>query len=414
MLPDTSGRFSMIQINDTDGVHAGMTTSQIQQEAPFFDAVWGAFYPQVWNSAHPGMYVSRYVLPNEDERLISGHDLAWFQTNHPDWILHACDANNNPQPNDLAYFYTGFGDVPLDIHNPAVVDYQVRMLGDYMIANGYNSLAIDNVEFDNYSAAPNPEFGEGSPQPGWFGCGIYSNNTFVRRYSGPRLASDPAWNADTLNWLATAQSILKNDSKYAPYHLKLLVNHPPFTSTPDANEQQMLNYVDGMLDENGFTAYGRLFTGKQFMNTLNWMEYAQSQGKAIFITDYYCSGSTCSTDPNSLTPQQMDWALASYALGNNGGAGLFVSPKGGAIYTYRSEYSRTYGTPCGGYVSNNNLLSRQFANGFAVVNYGTAAQSIQLPAGHTYTDIENRPVTNPLMVNTTDAYMLLTSGNGCT
>lgn len=412
MLPDTTGRFSLMQINDSNGVTPGMSQSQIQAEAPHYDAVWGAFSPSTWAGAHPGMYVSRYVLPNEDVRIISGHDLTWWQSNHPDWILYACQADGTPT-HELAYFDTGFKDVPLDIHNPQVVDYLVRQLvGPDMIRNGYNTMAVDNVVFLNYSAGPNPEY-NGSVQPGWYGCGIWQGDTFVRRYSGGHNAADPTWIADMQNWLATARNIFNTDATLAPHHFKILVNHPLFDATPDANEAQMLQNVDGMLDENGFTHYGSLYTGNQFMNTLSWMEYAQSHGKAIFITDYYCTGSSCSTDPSTLTASQIDWALATYAIGNNGGAGVFISPKGGAIYTYRSEYAKAYGAPCGAYTKSGTLVYRQFAGGFAVANSGTSAQTITLPAGHAYMDIGGRAVSNPLTVNGTDAYMLTTSGNGC-
>jgi hypothetical protein len=324
--------------------------------------------------------------------------------------LYACMPDGTPT-HQLAWFGAGFGDVPLDISNPDVVAYQMQLLGPYIVANGYNALAADNVEFVNYSLGPNPEFGEGSPQPGWYGCGTWNGNTFNRRYSTGRLKADPNWTTDTLNWLAAARRMLNQDPTVAPHHIKFLVNHPPFTSTPDANEQQMLSYIDGMLDENGFTSYGRLYTGKDFMNTLSWMQYLQQHNIAIFITDYYCTGSSCSTNPQTLTPQQIDWALATYAIGNNGGAGLYVSPKGGAIYSYRSEYSQRYGKPCGGYQISGSLVYRQFSNGFAVANSGTSAAQLPLPA-HSYVDIGGRAVSNPLTVNGTDAYMLLLPGGG--
>lgn len=415
MLPNTTGRFSLMQINDSYPGSPGMTTTQIQTEAPHFDAVWAALSPSTWDSAHPGMYVSRYILPNEDESLITGRTLTWWQTQsgHPDWVLYACKSDGTPT-NDAAYFYSPYKDVPLDIHNPAVVNYQVHLLGNYMIQHGYNTLAVDNIEFINYSTGPNPTLGEGSPQTGWYGCGIYQNGKFVRRYSTGHDNADPNWTADTLNWLHTARSIFSTDTTLAPHHFKIIINHPPYDSTPSATEQQMLQYVDGMLDENGFTHYGHLLTGNQFMSTLNWMEYLQAHNMAIFITDYFCYGSTCPTNPSALTKSQVDWALATYAVGNNGGAGVYISPKTGAIYTYRSEYSTKYGTPCSGYQQSGTLVYRRFSGGFAVANSGTSAQSITLPAGHIYSDVESRAVSNPLTVNGTDAYMLLTASNGCT
>jgi hypothetical protein len=107
----------------------------------------------------------------------------------------------------------------------------------------------------------------------------------------------------------------------------------------------------------------------------------------------------------------VEWALATYALGNNGGAGVYISPRTGGLYTYRSEYSQRYGTPCAGFETSGTLVFRKFSNGFAVANSGTTAQSITLPS-HSYTDIEGRAISNPLMVNGTDAYMLLLPGGG--
>jgi hypothetical protein len=412
MLPDTRGRFSLIQVNDNNGVNPGMTDQQIQQEAPFYDTVWGSFRPSVWDSAHPGMYVSRYVLPNEDIRLISGHDLAWFQTNHPDWILYACQPDGT-LTHQLAYSGTGFHDVPLNIDNPDVVAYQLSLIGPNMISAGYNAIAADNIVFVNYLMGPNPEFGEGSVQPGWYGCGIWQGNTPKVIYHGGRLAADPTWIADIQNWVASAKNYLLTNSTVASHNFKLIVNHPPFSATPTADESTLLSHIDGLLDENGFTQHGNLYTGSRFANKLSFMQAVQNRNVAIFLGDYFCAGSTsCSTDPQSLTPSQVDWALATYALGNNGGAGLFVSPKGGAIYSYRSEYSARYGTPCGGVQTQGTLYSRRFSGGLAVANSGTSAQMFPLPAGHVYTDVAGRPVSNPLTVNGTDAYMLLTSG-GC-
>jgi hypothetical protein len=403
-----------MQVGDSNYKHTnGMTSAQVQQEAPFFDAVWGSFMPSVWDSTHSGMFVSRYVFPNTDIILLSGHDLTWFQTNHPDWILYACQADGTPT-HELAYFGTGFGDVPLDIHNPDVIAYQLNLLGADMVNSGYNALAADNVVFGISSTGPNPYFGEGSPQPGWYGCGIWQGNTFVRRYSGGNGAQDPNWIADMENWVATVKNYLTTNPAIAPHNFKLIVNHTPHDLTPNANEMQMLQHVDGLLDEDGFTDYGKIMTGSNFQGTMNWMEYLQAHNVAMFITDYYCSGSTCSRDVQSLTPSQVDWTLSTYAIGNNGGAGVYISPATGGVYSYRSEYSKRYGAPCGGFQTSGTLYFRKFSNGFAVANSsGTTAQSMPLPAGHVYSDIEGRPVSSPLMVNAKDGYLLLTSGNGC-
>lgn len=426
MLPDTSGRFGLIQILDDYGGTAPLTTSQIQQEAPHYDSVWGAFFPSTWESAHPGMIVSRYVLPNEDESLISGHDLAWWQSNHPDWILYGCDSNGNPT-HDLAYGDTHFNDVPLDIHNPQVVQYQIeQLLGPYMIANGYNALAIDNVDFVNYLGSPNPNFGEGDPQPGWYGCGIWQGSSFVYRYGGPGIAdqdtADPNFIADILNWVATAHSDFATDPALAPYHLKIIVNHS-FQNTPDANDQTLLQNVDAEMDENGFTHYGEYAISGSlatFQHMTAWMEYLQQHHVAAMVTDYFCrdgvnpaTGAACSDDVSTLSPAQIDWALSTYALVNEGGADLYISPNRGSTYSYRREFATTLGAPCGEYTSSGALYYRKFAGALVVVNPSNGSeQPFSLPAGHSYTDIEGRPVSNPLEITGPDGYVLLTS-NGC-
>lgn len=413
MLPDTTGRFGLIQILDAYGGPPSLTTSQIQSEAPHIDAVWGSFNPSAWSGAHPGIILSRYYLPFEDEALISGHDLSWFQTNHPDWILYACDGSGTPT-HDLAWAGTGFKDVPLDIHNPAVVQYQLQSIKNYLQQNGYNTLAVDNITFVNYLEGPNPEWGEGSPVTtsgsAWYGCGVWQGNTFVRRYGSQGSSdfdkSDPAFNADLLNWLAQARSYL------AGYHI--ILNHTPYTSTPDTNEAQMLSYIDGMVDENGYTEYGTLLSGRRFSDTLSWIELLQGQSKAAFVTDYFCTGS-CSNDPNSLTAQQKDWALASYAIGNEGGEAVYISPNGGSVDFFLPEYATNYGAPCGGggYTKPAaDVYERKFTGGLAIVNASTSTYPLSLPAGQSYTDIEHRAVGSPLMVAPSDAYFLLTQ-NGC-
>lgn len=415
-IADTTGRFGLIQILDNYGGASPLTTSQIQSEAPHYDSIWGSFFPQTWDNAHPGMVVSRYMIPNEDVNMISGHDLAWWQSNHPDWVLYACDANGNPT-NDVPWADTGFSDVPLDVHNPDVVNYQAHLLGNFMIANGYNTLAADNITFVNYMRAPNPALGESSPQPNWYACGIYKNGSFVRRYGSAGSSdfdvADPAWISDLVNWLAQMQQIFATDATLAPHHLHIIINHPVLDSTPSSTEQTMLNYVDGMVDENGYTHYGALLTGGNFAGTLNWVEYLQSHHKAALVTDYFCTGSSCSNDVNSLTAHQVDWALASYAIGNEGGEDLYTSPHGGSVYSYRPEYSTAYGTACGPYSQlSSYVYERKFQGALVLVNATGSSYTVTLPSNHTYHDIEGQAISNPLAVGPATGYVLLTS-NGC-
>ncbi|MGH7660983.1 MAG: hypothetical protein ACRENA_08755 [Vulcanimicrobiaceae bacterium] len=431
VLPDTTGRFGLIQVGDDWGhddsrkLLGPFSTSQIKTEAPHEDSIWAAFEPSVWDVHHPGMLVSRYTVPQEDEYLISHHNLTWWQTNHPNWILYACDANGNPTK-DLAWSGTTFpNDVPLDIHNPDVVKYEVTQLGKFMAANGYNALAADQMTFENYLRAPNPILGEGKPQPGWYACGIYEHGTFVRRYGAAGSSDlgqpDPAWIGDAINWIATARRIF--NTQFTGKHFKIFVNHPILGDKPTAQELQLLHYVDGVAIEDGFTNYGQYVRSglpSLFTQTLSWMQAAQQNHVATFIIDYYCdygiaaSGAACSYDPSTLTASQVDWALATYAIGNSGGADVYIAPEGLDNFSYRPEYATSYGKPCGTSTHDRSIFMRQFAGGLAIVNASYTAQTVRLPSKHVYTDIEGRTIGNPLTVSGADGYLLLTKGNGCT
>ena len=434
ILPNTTGRFGLVQIIDNYGradngsILGPLADSQIRTEAQHYDSVWASFNPRAWNAAHRRLIVSRYTIPNEDNELVSRRDLSWWQKNRPDWVLYACDDKGNPT-RASPWSGVGFSDVPLDIHNPAVVAYQAHQLGNYLIANGYNTLAVDNFTFANYMQAPNPVLGQGNPQAGWYACGIYAGGKFVRRYGSSGGSDfgrpDPAWIADLLNWIATTRKIFDTDPKLARHHLKILVNHPILGRTPNHDEQQMLRYVDGVLVEDGFTDYGQYVNSRSrslpsiFTQTVSWMQAAQSSHIAVFVIDYFCrggvtaSGSACPYDPETLSPSQVDWALSTYAIANDGGADVYIAPEGGDNYSYRPEYVRTYGAPCGGIQRAGAAYTRRFRGGIAIVNASYAVQAVSLPSHHAFTDIEGRALSNPLMVNGADGYMLLTSGNGC-
>ncbi|MFN2449676.1 MAG: hypothetical protein ABR508_07780 [Candidatus Baltobacteraceae bacterium] len=414
MQPDTSGRFGLTQILDNYGGEPALTSSQIQSEAPRYDSVWGAFSPQTWRAANSRIILSRYMVPPEDDNLVSTHDLSWWQTNHPDWILYACDSSGNPT-HDLAWSGSYFTDVPLAFYEPAVQQYQMQLLIPYLQANSYNALAADNTDLINYLDGGNPNFGQ-SVKSGEYGCGTYdASGTFQRRYGTPGTTynrNDPQFAQDMVAWVGQTSSAVHGAG------LKLLINHPLYNHPTNPSEEQILSYTDGMVDENGYTAYGSLLTANAFANTLEWVEYTQQHHIAVLVTDYYCTGSGCSNDPSTLTPQQVDWALATYAIGNEGGEDVYISPHGGSNYSYRNEYSTTYGAACGAYTQpSTNVYERKFQGGLSIVNAtgnppnGTP-YSLALPSGRTYTDIEGRAVSNPLTVNPADAYFLLTS-NGC-
>jgi hypothetical protein len=274
--------------------------------------------------------------------------------------------------------------------------------------NGYTALAADNTDLLNYLAGGNPEFGQ-SVNSGEYGCGTYdASGNFHRLFNGPfDSPNDTAFVAAMVNWVKTASSYLHAAG------LKFLINHPLYNPPTNSNEQQMIAVIDGMVDENGYTKYGTLLTGGNFASTLQWVEDLQKQHVAVLVTDYFCTGSTCSNDINTLTPQQLDWALSSYAIGNEGGEDVYISPHGGQVYSYRPEFSSSYGSACAPYSQiGSYVYERKFQGALVLVNATGSSYNATLPANHSYRDIEGQAVSNPLMMPPASGYVLLTS-NGC-
>lgn len=398
---DTGGRVGLFQEFDRL-----MTPGQIQSDAPRYDGVWGASQAQPWLSVHPGMLVSRYFIPQEDRSILSGHDLTWWQANHPDWILYACDSRGSPT-HDFAYWAgVNKADVPLDFHNPDVIDYQVRQLnGASAIANGHNALAIDQILFQDTMAGGNPNFGQ-TVKAGEYACGIWKGGTFVRRYNG---VNDPAWAADMVAFVKTARHIVTTDPVLAPYHLKILINHPPGRIS-DASEQTLFENVDGVLDETGYTHGGEYTLAADanlFKSTTEYLRYAQSRGLAVYIIDQFSA--------SDITAQQREYAVAAYFMANEGHAYMYMSPAvGGEEHNY-PEYGAKLGTPCGAYTGGPHIYYRKYSGGLVVLNSGSlpaASERATLPANHTYADLDGRAVSNPLTIASNDGYVLLTT-NGC-
>ncbi len=407
-ISSTWGKIALFQVFDYRARH-GMTTGQILQDGSRYDAVWGGSRASSWTRSHPSMLVSLYFIQEQDWIQAGGHNLAWWQANHPDWILYACDGAGTPT-HHIAYMH-GETNVPLDIHNPSVADYQIRQtFGPYAIAHNYNALSIDEVFFFNDMGLD-----QGA---GYYGCGIWKNGSFVRRYNGKY---DPQWANDTVAWIKSAKTIVTTDPVLGPHHLALIVNHP-LGAISNANEQQLLANVDVLLNEGGFSNYGNYAQDPYYFKaTLDYTVYAQRHGVSVLTVDKFAADSV------TVTPLHLEYSIATYLMANEQGSALFVTPtnapgSGYGMEQYHSEYKSNMQAPCGGYyggapydAKNPDIYYRRFNGGLALVNSGSKSKTSELatlPAGHTYTDIQNRAVTNPLRVNSNDAYVLLTS-NGC-
>lgn len=372
-----------------------MPESQVQKLAPRYDAVWASTDPSAWHNAHRNMIVSNYFIMGMDRYSVLQHSLSWWKANHPNWILYACRANGSPT-HDIAYMQgIDVPDMPLDIHNPAVADYQISAMAHAALASGYNALAIDQVIFWNTYKGGNRAMGQHVVHSE-YGCGVWNGNTFVRRYASP---SDHNWTSDVIAYTREAKRVA------AANGVTLVINHPA-GKVDNPDEQQLLANTDVEMDETGFSNYGSYENRPQrfFTNELQYMRYAQEHGVGFLMIDKFVNDAQPS-------PHHLEYAIATYLLGNEGAALLFAGGLDGyGTNTYRSEYDAPLGRPCGGVVNDGDLYRRQFNGGIAVVNAGNSPQTYRLPNG-TFRDLEGRAVGNPLRVGPHDAFVLL--GNGC-
>ncbi len=390
-----------------------ITGAQSASAAKNEDAVWGAgdgnvgALPSTWLSGNPDLAAIQYVVQPTDYNPVSHHTVAWFQTNHPDWIVYDCNANNQPT-HTVAYQPGLAGDVPLDIHNPDVVKYQIQTAGNFAIAHHANAIGADQTLFFDY---------DGGQNAGWYGCGIYQDGRFVRRWgaSGGGFPNhDPQWNRDVAAWAATAKEVLATDATLAPHHLKLFVNHP-HGSIADANEQTLIANVDGILDETGFVDYGRYSSNPNlFSAALAYMEYVQHQGKTILENAKF-SGSLVGDSSNfGLADSQIAYAISTYLIGNEGHASLFITPGPyGALYKFSqiATINSQLGSSCGSYTTAGSVYIRKFTHGMVVVNPNRSYASLSLDGS--YSDAMGRPVTGKsLNVGPGNGYVLLGS-SGC-
>ncbi len=255
VLTSTYGKIGLAQIFDYyPSDNTNIPTSQAQADAHRYNFVWGSFptqsdpnRPSAWRQGNASILVSRYYIIEEDNVILSGNNLAWFQQNHPDWILYACNSSGQ-MTNDYAYDPgVGFPDVPLNFENPAVKQYQVQGLINYAKANGYNAIALDQVIFSNFMVGGNPKLGQ-TENTSEYACGTRNNDgTANIIYSGK---TDPKFTSDILSWVAYA---------YQQAHtagLDVAVNHPLGSAT-NSNETTLMANTDIMLDEPGFSDYGK-------------------------------------------------------------------------------------------------------------------------------------------------------------
>ncbi len=124
------------------GIHLAMLFNNNEHdksvETGKIDYVWGA--DSGWamkNAPALGVQHAWYSFFDRDTEDNSNHDLAWFQSDHPDWIEYQCDRTTALQGN---------GWVQYDITNPAVQQYELSL---YRASHGW-WLQRRGLRYDRY------------------------------------------------------------------------------------------------------------------------------------------------------------------------------------------------------------------------------------------------------------------------
>lgn len=318
--------------------------ADFQSVASTVNFVWGAadYTIATWKQYNQHIQLSYYLPFNRDP---AAYDLQWWQTNHPDWVMYRCDqhtpAYKNNEPN-----------VPLDISNPAVRDWQLQNFVLPASQEGYTAIAWDNLD------------------PNWHGaCGHYQNGQWVQLYSGA--TDDPNWRRDVLNWLAFQKQQL---------HMLQI----PMLSIPNVDFEgwsaqglpvleQITDNADQILEEQGFIGANRIL-GTTWSTLKDWQLYTQEHGKMFY------SSNGISHDPDE---SDLLWMVANYLLINQGNLSLWLSKD--QVYGYPMVNYPQYQTvsalqqPNGQLYLTQNLYRRDYTGGLALVNTDTIPHNFAVP-----------------------------------
>ena len=358
----------------------GISKHQATKDAHRYDYVWGTSKPGSWATGNQNIVTSWYAPFDGD--FTTHHDLTWWQTNHPNWVLYKCD-EKTPANMD------GLKNIPLDISNPAVVQWQMATYAPVMENGGYDALAEDLVGLENSNG----------------GCGVFIKGVWHQRFTGQKV--DEAWTKAVLAWHRAASTYLHGLSRPLEIGVNNVPENRPF-GDPEQNE--LINYVDFVDDESSFTDYGNSYAGNgKVQLILQWMKYVQGLNKTWIADDKW--------NTQSLTHQQFDWALGTYLLGKYHHSSVFIDHLPGYGYEYWvPQYRAKLGSPCGDMYPDpldQGVYYRKYTHAFVVVNASSSnAFLVNLPQ-LTYTSIWGDLVTSPVTIAADDSQILLTTLNGC-
>jgi hypothetical protein len=324
------------------------------------DFVWGAetYNVSAFRSGNPNLFITYYMPFHRDNGTFTNqnarHNLSYWKSVHPDWILYQCDRVTP------AYEY-GDPNIPLDFSNPAVLSWQIQTYAQPASVNGYDGIGADNLNLQNLFGA----------------CGVYKNGKWVQLYTGQ--VDDPQWIANIITWLTQMQQALHS----LPHPLALIPNLSLAPLSPDNPQvQQVLNHLDGVLDEGGFTLYSQGYlTNEEWVQRIKFIQSVQAMHKPYYIVNQF--------PPPSVNSSEIQWALASYLMSKENLSALFISTRQDYGRDTRfDEYNAQIGSPLNEMYQGQNVYWRDYTNGIVVVNpNSTQTYTVSFSPGSHYVDL---------------------------
>lgn len=383
-------------LNSSQGIHAFLTfdskssPASIAAYAGRIDYVWGASERNVplWrNSSNANIILSKYIPFTRDPAAhVTGHGanatgLPWWEQNRPELVLYQCDRTTPAWE-----CFSGEGcrhtDVPLDLTNPATLEYQMQVGVLPAKAKGYNAIAFDNYGTSNQ----------------WKACGAFKGpgGAWVQIYNATDPAHDPQYGLDVLNWTARAVDAI---------HAAGMLVIPNWSAYGSEHATAIAGLVDGVLAEAGwcewnpvpnttsFTTPPPKTTPSRFAAQLAFVRSLQRQGKGYFAINEWGAGPDYglnpSAIPHNITRDVRQFVVAAFMLSNGRSSGVFLSciqcyggGSGGLgnFSIWEPEYSADVGTPEGEPSQTPaGIWVRRYSRGLAAVNPAATEQAFVLP-----------------------------------
>ncbi|WP_427892350.1 hypothetical protein ACQHIV_05630 [Kribbella sp. GL6] len=298
------------------------------------------------------------------------HTLAWYQANHPDWVVYTADTADRSA---VAWEFGNMTYVPIDFQNPDVRTFYWNSFVQPKIDAGYPIIAFDNVATFN----------------GYGNAGHYHGSDWVQQYIGPGPEGrvDPAWSAAVLDWMSYLSGRLHAAG------VGMAANITWNGSVVLADMLEAVSLVDVYVDEQGFTVHrpGN-YNDTAWLNKYNFTRQIAAQ------TLHFAINQTTEDTLATATQAQIDWAVANYLLYREQKSMMTLCGLGEYhVWVDCPQLHTNIGRPSASPVADaSGAYTRAYQRGLTLVNpSSTATAVVTLPSG-TFTDLHGRTVSGQL------------------